>query len=459
MATRNAAFTATFLAWDTSANAPKTGDSANITPRILKDGTSAALGTATVTEVDATNFPGLYKVTVAQSEADFSQVVVGGSSSTANIEIIPTTYQMERLPDAAPDGAGGLPISDAGGLDLDARLDAAVSSRATPAQVATELGTYDGPTNAEMIARTLVAADYFDPAADAVANVTLVATTTTNTDMRGTDSAALASAWTATRAGYVDELAAANIPADVDTILARLTAARAGYLDNLSAGAVATATALATVDTNVDAVLVDTADMQPKIGTPAADLAQDIANLNDPTAATIADAVWDEAQTGHVTAGTFGKYLDTEVSGVGGGSAASIADAVWEETLADHSGTAGSTAEALAAISAPASQTYIDGMVYRSGSDYFWIADLRVDGSVVTSGISSPAVVGAYGNNGETDLGYSVATAPTVGTNHSIYGAFSLGTTPTTGVPWFLEVTAVYGGSTYRARLRMARDS
>lgn len=40
------------------------------------------------------------------------------------------------------------------------------------------------------------------------------------TAMRGTDSAALAASWTATRAGYLDELAAANIPADVDAILA-----------------------------------------------------------------------------------------------------------------------------------------------------------------------------------------------------------------------------------------------
>lgn len=38
------------------------------------------------------------------------------------------------------------------------RLDAGVSTRATPAQVATELATYDGPTNAEMEARTLTAA-------------------------------------------------------------------------------------------------------------------------------------------------------------------------------------------------------------------------------------------------------------------------------------------------------------
>jgi hypothetical protein len=44
-----------------------------------------------------------------------------------------------------------------------------------------------------------------------ISRVTLVDTTTTNTDMRGTDNAALASAWTATRAGYLDSvLIAAN---------------------------------------------------------------------------------------------------------------------------------------------------------------------------------------------------------------------------------------------------------
>ena len=35
-----------------------------------------------------------------------------------------------------------------------------------------------------------------------------------------------------------------------------------------------------------------------------------------PTAADIADAVWDEAQAGHTTAGTFGRYLDAQVANV-----------------------------------------------------------------------------------------------------------------------------------------------
>jgi hypothetical protein len=39
-----------------------------------------------------------------------------------------------------------------------------------------------------------------------------------------------------------------------------------------------------------------------------------------PSAAAIADAVWDEARTGHTTANTFGKFLDAQVSTISGGS-------------------------------------------------------------------------------------------------------------------------------------------
>ncbi len=68
-----------------------------------------------------------------------------------------------------------------------------------------------------------------------------------------------------------------------------------------------------------------------------------------PTTGAIADAVWDEAQSGHATAGTFGSYLDASVSGVstGGVSAADIADAVWDEALSGHV-SAGSAGKALA---------------------------------------------------------------------------------------------------------------
>ncbi len=78
-----------------------------------------------------------------------------------------------------------------------------------------------------------------------------------------------------------------------------------------------------------------------------ADFKADVSGL--PTSSQIADAVWDEVQSGHTTAGTFGLYLDAAVSGVstGGVSAADIADAVWDEALSGHT-TAGSAGKALA---------------------------------------------------------------------------------------------------------------
>jgi energy-coupling factor transporter ATP-binding protein EcfA2 len=126
---------------------------------------------------------------------------------------------LTALPNAAADGAGGLPISDLGGLDLDALNTAAVRLTAARAQV------LDDWINAGRL--------------DAILDI--IAADVVNLDgaaMRGTDSAALASVCTEAR---LAELAAANLPADVDTVLTRLSAARAGYLDNLSAGAVALA--------------------------------------------------------------------------------------------------------------------------------------------------------------------------------------------------------------------------
>lgn len=67
------------------------------------------------------------------------------------------------------------------------------------------------------------------------------------------------------------------------------------------------------------------------------------------TVGDIADAVWDEAVTGHTTAGTFGEALDNAGSGA---SAASIADAVWDEAQSGHTtaGTFGEIATEIAAL-------------------------------------------------------------------------------------------------------------
>jgi hypothetical protein len=67
-----------------------------------------------------------------------------------------------------------------------------------------------------------------------------------------------------------------------------------------------------------------------------------VTTVNDKTGYSLSaggvDAIWDEPKAGHVTAGTYGLYLDAAVSGVstGGLSLQDITDAVWDEPNAAH---------------------------------------------------------------------------------------------------------------------------
>lgn len=103
--------TLTYVAWDTSANSGKTGDVANHTLRWIKDGTSSA-PTNTPTEVDATNAPGVYKLTLTSGECSCNVGTLAGKSSTANITIIPVTLSFELIPTVASGSSGGLPVLD-----------------------------------------------------------------------------------------------------------------------------------------------------------------------------------------------------------------------------------------------------------------------------------------------------------------------------------------------------------
>jgi hypothetical protein len=111
MASRRQSLTITYVAWDTSSNAGKTGDVENHTLRWIKDGTSAA-PTNTPSEVDPTNAPGVYRLTLTAGECTCSVGVLAGKSSTANVVIIPVTITFEQLPTAPAGTGGGLPTVD-----------------------------------------------------------------------------------------------------------------------------------------------------------------------------------------------------------------------------------------------------------------------------------------------------------------------------------------------------------
>lgn len=92
---------------------------------------------------------------------------------------------------------------------------------------------------------------------------------------------------------------------DLDTKLANtneVTAARMGALTDWVDGG--------RLDLILDAIVADTNELQTD------DVPGLISALNDPTAAAIADAVWDEAATGHTDAGKAGAQLWTDIDAI-----------------------------------------------------------------------------------------------------------------------------------------------
>ena len=118
-------------------------------------------------------------------------------------------------------------------------------------------------------------------------------------------------------------IAALPTDADVQTAAAAaLTAYDAATATDVTnaTGGLATSAALATVDSNVDAILLDT-------GT-------DGVLVSSTGLTAIAAAVWDALTAGLTTVGSIGKLivtnLDAKVSEVGGGTPASIAASIWD---------------------------------------------------------------------------------------------------------------------------------
>lgn len=270
---------------------------------------------------------GFHTYAPAQAETNYDHVAFTFTGSGA----VPVTVQVYPTFPQTGDSFSRIGSNGAGltSLPWNAAWDAEVESEVTDA-----LNTYDPPTNAEFEARTLPAADYFAPSTDTV-------TVGTNNDKTGYSisgtittldalDAAQDSQHTATQLAIsnLNDLSAAEVNAEVDTALADYDAlVPADLPDNFAAlginasGHIERVTLVDTTTANTDMRGTDSA----YTGTP-------------PTAASIADAVWDEAQTDHDGAGTFGAYLDASVSGVstGGVSASDIADAVWDEALSGH---------------------------------------------------------------------------------------------------------------------------
>ncbi len=174
----------------------------------------------------------------------------------------------------------------------------------------------NGPTKAEMdTAHGLLAT------AAALATVDTVVDAIPTTAMRGTDSAALASVCTEAR---LAELAAANLPTDVDLLLTRLSAARALLLDEI------TAARLAELDAGNLPAAVDAIPTTAMRGTDSAALATvctevrlaELAAANLPT-----DIAAIKSETALIVADT-GTTLDTKINDIQGAGFSSATDSL-----------------------------------------------------------------------------------------------------------------------------------
>jgi hypothetical protein len=163
--------------------------------------------------------------------------------------------------------------------------------------------------------------------------------------------------------------------------------------------------AVAVVDANVDAILADTDELETDwVNGGRLDLLLDIASATNPTAADIADAVWDEAISGHAAAGSTGEAL----------AAAQSAGDPWTTALpgAYAAGTAGKKLSDMAVevtavlvdtgTDIPAAlavvDANVDAILADTGTDIpaaIAVVDANVDAILVDTGTDIPAAISA----------------------------------------------------------------
>lgn len=169
--------------------------------------------------------------------------------------------------------------------------------------------------------------------------------------------------------------------------------------------------------------------------------------------AEIADGVWDEAQSGHTTVGTFGYYLDAQVSaaGVTPPTAAAIADAVWDEVRSPDHVTEGSfgyyvDAQVSSAGAGGSGLYQVTVTVQNESAEVLQGARVNVDGTTLTLVTSSSGQCvfnldsGIYTLHVSPPAGYQTPTGNVVTiTTADVSSTFTLAATTPSGdcdVPW-----------------------
>jgi hypothetical protein len=379
----------------------ETGLSSFTVYRSRDGGVAAAMTTPTINETDSSNMPGVYELLLDEdmtigSGNDTEEMVfhithAGMAPVTRTIELYRPKITVGNTLDVTATGAAGI-----------------------------DWGNVENPTTSVDLSAT---------------SINLCDTVTTNTDMRGTDSAATASAL-ATVDSNVDA-----ILTDTGTTLPATLATIAGYIDTEvaaikavtdvipDAGAmtsIAQASALATVDSNVDAILVDTGTTLPAtlttiegkvdtVDTVVDGIQTDLSNGTDGLGAIKADtaAILTDTGTtieGHLTdikGATFSGTTDSLeairdrgdaawVTGAGGSGI--TAEDVW--TYSTRVLTANTNLNDLDAAGVRSAV----GMASANMDTQLGTIDSNVDAILVDTGTSIPADIAALNNIAATDI-------------------------------------------------------
>lgn len=408
--------------------------------RVYEDETAAAILTGTMALLDGGTTVGFYSEQIALTAANgfekgksyniYISAAVSGVTGT-----ISHNFQIEAEVDANVVSASNV------SANVEQWNGAAVAVPTVAGVPEVDLTHMEGVTQSVTDLKDF-ADEGYDPATNKVQGVVLVDTTTANSDMRGTNSAALAADYTAARAGYLDNLNIGENVAATSEIAA---------LNDLSAAQVNTEVDTALVDANLDH-LVGTAAGIPAIpaGTyldqimddgvavfdRSTDSLQAIRDQGDMAwitgvPADIADAVWDEAKAGHVGVGSFGEEvqshatqaeilndatpfaggnIDASISsrsdfdettdpvelldggGGAGTSAAELVDDVWDEAIAGHVGVGSFGAE----VQSHATQAEIlsDAIPFPGANIDALLSDIETDTADIQSRLPAALVAG-----------------------------------------------------------------
>lgn len=237
-------------------------------------------------EISSANMPGVYRLdlsdTIVDTAGSVSLMLKGAANmapltielqvSAVNLEDS-VRFGMTALPNAAADAAGGLPISDAGGLDLDAlRSDVAAVLVDTGTTLDGKIDTIDGIVDAILLDTAEIGAagaglTVLATAADLATVDTVVDAIKLKTDNLPADPAdqsAVESAITAATSGLATAANLATVAGYLDTEIAAILEDTGTTIPATLAG-LATQASVDVIDGIVDSILVDTGTDIPNL--------------------------------------------------------------------------------------------------------------------------------------------------------------------------------------------------